>query len=602
MNGWFGPQLSLFLFGALMAWALVWALLRRHGPEWALSQWADSAAKAAPLFWAVAGVMLFLPTVVAYWAGAYSHGSALSGLLPWSDASLYFSCSEQILMGAETASNCGVRPFYLALWASITRLAGTDLQVALLLQAAVVGAGVVVFAREAGRNLDGPAALAVYAVLFVFAAMFCNGLVMTENAGLLLGVVGMALLLRTADAPQIVPFAVGLFVMAAALNARAGAFLILPALIGWVVFNADGPIRRRIALAFAGAVGAAAGMAVTLLPALFSGEGGASAHHNLAYHVYALAAGGANYLQVKIDHPEIFTQGGSEAEMARRIYEAAVHSILTRPGLFIWGCVRSFAEYATDLFRMLDGFAPLRVLCVALWAVGLVTSALRWRSPRHAMLLWLQAGIWFSSPILTSNGGPRVYAATMAVDALFVGYGLMWLTRRMTLPAAEIPPSQTVLAPRGLLAVGLAAVLMPIAVLAASRAMATPHIYKPPQCEPGLVPVVVRPGGGSLQLPLVDEADAALHPLRVSQALFAGRMHKSVAFQKDLKGVPAGSTLIWGLRLTEADYGKLDMFAWHGDLLVPRQPVGFCILPPDSGAGRFLGQALTIDRSYAAQD
>ena len=116
------------------------------------------------------------------------------------------------------------------------------------------------------------------------------------------------------------------------------------------------------------------------------------------------------------------------------------------------------------------------------------------------------------------------------------------------------------------------------------------------------MPVVVRPGAGSLYLSLVEKADTAMHPLRVRRDQFATRMHRSVEFQKDLKSVPAGSTLVWGLRLSEAAYGKLTMFFWTGAPLKPRQPVGFCIRPPDYGAGEFFGRAQTIDRSYAAKD
>ncbi|MFQ5625630.1 MAG: hypothetical protein ACE5FM_03135 [Methyloligellaceae bacterium] len=512
--------------------------------------------------------------VFAYWLAARSHPNAIAGLMPWNDANLYFSCGQQILLDAELSLGCGMRPYYTSFIASLLWLAGNDLQIALVLQAIVIGAAVCLFVRQAARHLDGPATLAVYAVLFLFAGLLCSNLTMTENAGLVLGAMALAILWGNAGSMTFTMFTTGMFIMGVAQSARAGALLILPALLAWVLMNAAGPAKQRIVMAAGGGVAAVAGFAAGHFPTLlWDGEFGTS-QSNLAYLVYAIAAGGKSYLQASVDYPDLFRQGYDQVELTQRIYRLAFDSIAERPLLFLWGCLRAFIHHFYDQFRLLSEFFALRIFLILLWVIGLLTAVIRRQCPHQSMLLWLFVGILLSAPILTFNGGNRLYAATYPVDALFVGYGLMWVSRRLAIP--ENGGNKTGWRP-GSAAVLLTAALLPLAIAAIIQKTASPRAYVAPRCPEGQTGIVVQSGRSTIALAITGPGAQSVYPLRVRQDYFGNHMHHDVYGTEELRSYAAGTVLLRGIRLDQDAYGEPIRFFWHGAEPTFAKATGFCI-------------------------
>ena len=582
----------------LMAYSLSWALLSRYASTSVTSQYAGKMARLPSAFWMIAGSAFFLLPVIAYWLGAYSHGNAIAGFLPWNDAAGYQECSEGYLLGAETSTVCDRRPFYIALFTDLLWLSGNNLQMALLMQAALLGGAAVLLLGTISEELDSPAVLAVYSVLFLFAAKYCAALIMTENAGLILGCLAIALLWRSARTQSWPIFYIGLGVMAAALNARAGAMFVLPAAIGWVLFHFGGSLRNRVVLAGFGFAMIVVGFTVTNIPTLIVEGNLGIAQSNFSYSLYGLAVGGKGWQQVLRDHPEFFTQSNGVVEQTRAIYHAAFENILSKPHLLILGYLKGLNHYAGDLFKFAHDFKPLRFLIFTpLWLAGVWFAVRRWRDPRYALLLWLQAGILASSPFITFDGGNRVYAATIPVDALFVGLGVM-------LAGAHIAPMSTAVLERGasakasvlFLALSIAMVLVPIGALIAIRLNSEKVQYSKPVCTNGLEPVVVRPGRSTLVLPLVTPGEETVFPLRVRADYLAQRLHKSVhhAFEFIRE---AGTVLVWGIQLDTAQFGRRIMFVWKGSELPAGEAVGFCVKLPKAGSGRNIGTAVEINRS-----
>lgn len=589
-----GAWLAAAMTGVLMIVALAWALSQRYAPRHRLVRAADRARRSAGPLWMLIGATAFLLPVLIYWVSARSHPNALAGFLPWNDAAGYHECSQSYLFGFRVSDACSRRPFYTAFFAVLLWLTGNQLQLALLLQALLTGCGAVLLLRELARDRDGSGALAAYAVLFLFAAELCASLIMTENAGLLLGLLAMAVLWRQASAPR--PYAVLLAgaLMAGAQNARAGAMLVLPALIGWVMLHGAGRWPRRLGLALAVGVGIGAGIAVTSASSLIVNGKLGSPQANFSYSLYGLVAGGKGWLHVFKTRPDIFADGGSEAVIASRIYGAAVDSVLQRPHLFVFGYIKGLAHYFAELFDFVP-LKPLRYgLLVPLWLLGLWIAVRHWREAHSALLLWLQGGVLLSSPFITFDGGNRIYAATMGVDAALVGLGVTWLSGHMAARFGSGPSRLSAAGQgHGLMAAALCALLLPGALLVAIRAGAAPVIYPAPNCGP-LEPVVVRPGRSTLALPLVAPGEAGLYPLRVRADHFAARMDKSVHNANELRQ-PAGTTLVWGYRLDAAAPGAAIRFRWNGSRLPVGDVVGFCVQPPAPGSKRSLGQA---DRIY----
>ncbi len=602
--GWLGIWFGAAATSVLMACVLGWALLNRFVGESSLCRALDRWAPRGAMLSAVGGIVLFVTPVLAYWLSAHSHGNALAGFLPWNDATGYFQCSQGYLFGLDPSDQCRRRPFYPAFFAGLLWLTDNQLQPALVLQSLLVGAVVVLFVREVAQQLDGPGVIAAYAVPFLFAAVLSSGLVMTENAGLLLGLLALAILWPAAERAPVPAVLLAFAVMAAAQNARAGAMLVLPALIVWIMLHGRLSWRRRAGLAAGGFLAMTLGYFLASAPSLIVDGTLGGSQANFSYSLYGLVSGGKKWVYVYEARPDLFAAGGSEADVARRIYRAALESVLARPDLAAIGYLKGLGEYFEDLFKIVGVFKPLKfAVFLPLWLIGLWVAFRRRHEPRFALLLWLQLGIVLSAPFISFDGINRVYAATMGVDAAFVGLGASWLSghlagRTEVRRAAVDAAGSAVRVPE---VAGISLLLLPLLFVAAARAVAAPSPYPPPACDSGLEPIVVRPGYGTLVLPLVAPGEERLYPLRVRADHFAARMDKSVENQLEFRRAP-GTVLVWGTRLDAGQFGQAIRFAWTGDLPPAGQTLGVCVAPPEPGSGRDVGTARNIQPQPAVAE
>ncbi len=593
---WIVPISGLIISSSLVVFAFIWAFTARLPAGSLFRRTIEAVVKLPIPIWLMLGLAAFTLPVLEYWITAHSHGNALVGFLPWADATEYFHCSETFLLGAQSAEHCGKRPFYVAFFTDLLWLTGNRLQPALLLQATLVGTGAVLFIREVTRNLDGPAALSAYAVLYTFAAALCAGLVMTENASLFLGLFAIALLWRSADTPQTTSFLFGIALMAGALSARPGPMFVLPALLAWYYFYSEETSKKRLLTVALGVAVVILAMGYTALPISIAGGTIGSTHSNFSYTLYGLVTGGNRWQQVTIDHPEFFNQSIPGRAATDLVYEAAIESLITRPHLFILGYIKGIAHYLDDLFRFATAFKPLRLIGFLLpWIIGVWAALKQWRQPRYALLLSLQAGIIISSPFIAIDGQNRVFAATVAVDALFVALGIVWISNRLTSKTQLKTKTSTIQAPVISLVAyaGVLALLLPVAMLAAIYPNALFAGHTPPSCERGQEAIVVRPGRSTLVLPLVKAGEETLYPIQVRADRFEARFHKTVHSKEELR-LPPGQTLVWGTRLDKGLAGKPIYFIWSGELPHVGQLVGFCIARP--GPGKRIGTATSIHR------
>lgn len=584
---------GLIISSCLVVFALVWAYTARLPSGAPLARTVQAIIKQPVQIWVLLGIAAFALPVLEYWFSARSHGNGLAGFLPWADATEYYHCSQTFLIGAPSVDHCGKRPFYVAFFADLLWLTGNRLQLALLLQALIVGSGSVLFTREVALRLNGQAALVSYAVLYVFAAALCAGLVMTENIGLLLGMLAMAVLWRCADAPRLPVFLFGIALLASALSVRPGAMFVLPALLGWYFFYCRESAWKRLATIAVAIAVAMIAIGFTSAPTLIAGGTLGSTHSNFSYSLYGLAAGGKGWLHVTIEHPEIFNQGDSGRVVTDRVYEAAIESIVTRPHLFVLGYIKGIAHYLDDLFRFATEFKPLRFALLLLWLPGIWMALKQWRQPRYALLLFLQAGLIVSAPFIAIDGQNRVFAATVPVDALFVALGIMWLSKRLASNTqANSQTSQFYELRFGVLAgVSVVALILPVAMLAAIRPNALFTAYTPPSCTQGLEAVVVRVNRSTLVLPLVKAGEETLFPLRVRADHFGSRFHKWVHSKEELR-LPAGHNLVWATRLEEGKVGHPIYFSWAEELPPAGALVDFCVR--QAGPGKRIGTATSI--------
>jgi len=574
---------GLVISSCLLAFAFVWAYTARLPAKAPLRRSVQTLVSLPVQIWLLLGIVAFALPVLEYWITARSHSNALAGFLPWVDAAVYFQCSEVYLLGLDVPAHCGKRPYYFAFFADLLWLAGNRLQIALLLQALILGAMATLFALHISRTLNIPSALAAYSVLFVYSAALCSGLVMTENIGLILGTLGILLPWQYVHAPNSPLFVIAIAILAASVSARPGPLFVLPALLLWFLVCAQGPLRMRILWDSAAGLAATLTIAFVASPILIAGGSFNSTHSNFSYSLYGLIVGGKGWWQVTIDHPEIFT-GTDGLPPTDKVYALALESLHEKPHLFVLGYIKGLIKYFDDLFRYATGLKLLRLgLLLIPWICGAWYALRRWRELPYSLLLAIEAGIIVSSPFLIYDAHNRAFASTVAVDALFAGLGLVWIYERLDVRAKETKSTPLrFTTTKRLAAIGLAALLLPVVMFAVVRPTSAPTALKAPECETGQQAVALNRTQGTLVLPIVAAGGEQLYPLAVRADHFSNPFHLRVQAKDELVS-STGTNLIWGLRLEAGSGAAPIYFRWNGSLPTDVDELPFCVQPPVSG-------------------
>lgn len=450
------------------------------------------------LLLAAALIALGLP-LAGLWAGGRGGENVVFGIWQASDASNYEAGARNLLWHGQLDSWNTRRPLMAVSLATIFALSGASLMAAQMTLIALVALASFMAARAVWRTHGLGAALLVLGTLVVFQSLHI-GSFLSEMLGLPLGALAFALLWTGLHDARRWPVIVGLALLSLGLNARAGAFFVLPVLVVWLTWR-ERPHGGRAMAATAcwSVVAVAAGFVpARILTALYGAPEGV-AFGNLAPTLYGLAVGGKGWLQVYADHPAIKTLPNEAVQFAE-IYRLTLAAFLAEPWKLPLGLLRAYNDYIfntgwVNFFRN----ALVRAVAIALLLAGLVDAIRRRREIGPSFLLAVTIGVLLSVPIL-ADGGARVFAATIPTTAALIALGgaaiARWIGRGVAVPAPRRPD----LLPETALALLLLALCGPLLALS----WRTPTLLAPTQnCPAGLTAAAFleRPGSALLLLP-----------------------------------------------------------------------------------------------------
>jgi len=549
------------VLSALAAAVIAW---QRHD-----GTWGRDARLGLWLLAAIAALAILLP-VFGYWAGGRTHANAIGGLLPWNDAAGYYNCARALIDGGVLDSFCQRRPHYSGYLTGLFALSGERLQLTLLLQAGIIALAAFLFVRVIARRWGLAAGFMALAPVVAFSGEY-SITTLTENLGLPLGLLAAAILLTGINPRRTDALAFGAFLLSVAINARAGAFFVLPLLVLWPLVLRELSLAGRIKLAAVLFVSVAAGFVVGPVLTTLLGGSADSTHANFSYTIYGIVAGGKGWLHIYQVHPELVAKSLPESVRAANVYAATWELFQQQPGLTAQGLLKGFLKYLERILKYIP-LLPVRIVVVLAWLIGIVTIVRR-RTPETALLGLLALGVALSAPILAFDAGLRIYAATIAVDASIVAFGtaafLGWLARRQTdsgsVPAGDWPAAGAVTWTAAIVVL-LAAIALPVAL----RQSAEPVALSIPErsCAPGSVASVIRPGRTSGVLPVVSAAESGTWPARASADAFTTRVDRYTFGALGFEQARAGTTYIFAYDLGEGRFGQT-FVAVAQDLAVP---------------------------------
>ncbi len=564
-------DLTLVVPAALVFLALVFRLR---------GEWGQSAALGLTL-------VLFCLPLAGLWASGASESYTVGGLLPYSDAQVYYRDAVRVTEGDLLSSFSARRPLFPAFLAGALAMTGRNLQAALALTVLVTAVSCWLAAREVARTHGSLAGAVVLVGLFLFSRRFA-GTTMTESLGLALGALGWGLLWRGAAEDRLRTVAAGLSLSALALNARAGAFFTLALWVVWLwVWGVKGwpRILGRAALGLA-AVGLAFGANLLLVKTL-SAPGGV-AFANFADTLYGLAAGGQGWQQIEADAPQVARM--DEPQRSQEIYALALERMRIRPQDTLMGAARAWGDFFTPdregVFGFVDSQLNLetrRSVRATIWglyalsAAGLWGMAQRRREAWAGLLAFGLAGLLLSVPFVppVDAGRMRAYAASLPMLVTLPALGVWELGTRVRWIALEGWLAADADTPRGLLWgwAGVMSVWSCVGALAVF-ALAQPTTAAAPQCEQGEKGFVFHHAAGSTVQVTADEAAGVDWLPRVHESLFErGSRTLAPEFYGDLAELPVPFSLV---QANDLNRGGMVWLVAAGEDLPPHGLAAVC--------------------------
>jgi hypothetical protein len=383
-----------------------------------------------------ATLSLFAFALSGMWASGHTQSTVLSGLIPMYDAQTYHVDALRLLAGRSVSEFSAGRPLFTGLLAVILAVTGRSLMMTLIILTAINGLACYFAAQEIKRTHGELTAVFLFTLLFLYYRYRTIGTVMSENLGFPLGILGVALIWRgiTNHAYRLVLY--GLFLNTLGLNARPGAFFMLPALLIWgsLYFRTAGRhFSWRFFLLGVSAMGV--GFALNLLMVRLVGTSSGVPISQFSYALYGTASGGNSWSYVFEAHPEL--AGLPEPEMTQTIYKLIFELIRTHPYLFLQGALHNWSKLFSNTWYGVFSFVGGENLLVnmltrfGLYLLCLLGLAKRIRNadPHAGFIIAATLGILISVPFVPPSDayGMRLYAASSIVIALLPALGLAFL-------------------------------------------------------------------------------------------------------------------------------------------------------------------------------
>ncbi len=448
------------------------------------------------------------------WASGQTEPYTLFGLIPISDAGVYYKGALRFLQGLPFTGIATFRPIAPALFSLLLRLTAGNLQAVFALQA-LITAFAAVIAILTIRDQLGALSAALFAILIYFFVRPFTGTALTESFGFAFGLLGLSQILVWSSTKKNISLFAGSFLLMTGLNIRAGAYFMLPALILVIIFYRKSLPKHALIAAIGGFL--LAWFSNAFISLIYSGKlvGFSS---NLFFNLYQLTTNSSSWRDLAADVPD--ADLSDTLGMIKLIFKAFfeeprdLFKALSRAYSIFFSIGRDGAFGFLEGERVHSSRPSLIIASAGLFLLSLMGSLraiIRWIKQRQlidAIISLSLAGILLSAPILFSGNysGMRFFAATMGFHCILPALGLHWLLEFAGRKYSYLkPPASADLTSKGnVLAVTLmlsVLILLPLNAFGLKSAAAIPI-----ECKSGYVPVDIAFNRGSYVTILADES------------------------------------------------------------------------------------------------
>ncbi|MFZ5908631.1 MAG: hypothetical protein ACOYYU_01285 [Chloroflexota bacterium] len=420
---WSGPQVHLRTPGSFIFLVVALALILY--PRDKASEFAGFA------------FILLLVFAPFYWRlqGFDTDGFTIGGVLPLSDANYYYTGALRILYGEKVSVFAARRPLFIAFLSVLIFVFGQNIILILMVLALLVSVAILFLMIEVKAGFGVfPSALLVGMLVYNYTGRFV-GKFMTEQVGLVLGMLSLTLFLRGVRERKFTFFPVALLTLSFALNVRAGAFFVLPFLILWAALSAGKSIVSAIRLGLLNLVAVGGGFVVNFWLFKSVSRPDSLPFGNFGMTLYGLATGYRGWRSFLTDYP-----GVPESEAMR----ISLEILWNAPDVFFQSIIRAYLDYLDPVHFFSFLYLPQKHLALIAYPLAalLVVGLLRLLRDQHSlfsrMMFSVLAGIVLSVPFVPPiDDGIRAMGATNAFLFLLVALSLAGFG---TMKVETLPP------------------------------------------------------------------------------------------------------------------------------------------------------------------
>lgn len=387
-------------------------------------------------------LIIFSLPLVRLWNTGASENFVTGGLMPFSDAAVYYFDARSILQGGTMGEWGGQRPLFTGLFAALLKLTQFNLQAAFAILTALNAVSAFFTAREIQKSHGAVAAAFITVGIFFFFRPF-SGQVLTESLGIALGLLSFAALWRGIHQREMLITLCGIFLLSFALNARMGTVFVLPVLTLWgsYYFRKSQRLSWKFLVGSCGLVVVATLLNLLLLKVVGL-PNGSPPLANFAFTLYGLATH-TTWYQPYLDHPELMQLGGIARNEA--IYAYALDFIYRNPLALITGFLKAWREffvgqYAIFLWdgefglsgRNMDTFLRFNAF------LGLIICLRQRRKPLFSFMLAYALGAFLTIPFLPIwDAGIRPYAVTIVILYAYAMLGFLLILKNIVRPVVS---------------------------------------------------------------------------------------------------------------------------------------------------------------------
>lgn len=437
-------KVSLFFFAAISVMVLCWPVRFADAfflDLWLSFLWAIGIALASPLDgWKGSGMtflfaLLPVAASIIYYDVSFSSDESflVAGVIPWSDAYMHFRQASQMAVEGVTHTGMNGRFLYPAYFSSLLTITGLNVLWAHALVEICFAGALTITLRRVASLFGMPGAMIMALVCWLFFRARCSGLVMTENLGILCGLLSLTLFLISIQRKNIALLLFGIFMLSLGLCARPGALFVLPFMVlfaGYMVLNdwqltfnkPHASIWKSVVIMFLALsiIVAAFGSNTLLEKTVYQGKK-VITNGNFPFTLYGMLIGG------KWSDAASRFHWNSQLAM-----QESLSLVKEKPQLLVMGAARAYREAVGRriLFMFHHESRPATILLL-LALLGLVAV---WKQetlqPYALWVTFMAAGILLSIPFAPPwDADERPFAATVPFQALLASIGFFVLVR-----------------------------------------------------------------------------------------------------------------------------------------------------------------------------